>query len=109
MYDLRPALDAAASGLCLSARQLEGVANTLQVAFAAKDAASVTLPGQTAFRFPALAAIATGILDSERDTMGTIFKCVKVGWAVRLAQLTVLVACCRCDWRLRQLASWTWQ
>lgn len=94
MFDLRPALDAAASGLCLSARQLEGVANTLQVAFAAKDAACAQLPGNAGFCYPALAAIAAGITDTERDTMQTILKCVKVSGSCARGGCGHLPCCC---------------
>ncbi|GFR51258.1 hypothetical protein Agub_g13562, partial [Astrephomene gubernaculifera] len=40
--DIRPAAEAAAAGACLNARQLEGVAATLEAAFALKAAATAT-------------------------------------------------------------------
>jgi hypothetical protein len=78
VLDLRPVLDACElEGLCLTARQLEGVAATLEAAYAAKaqaeeeaeeeeDAAAAPTP-RSSLRFPALAALAARIDPSERD------------------------------------------
>jgi hypothetical protein len=55
VFDLRPALAAVALGGCLNAKQLEGVAVSLEASFAASDAARAA-DGAGRPRFPSLAA-----------------------------------------------------
>jgi DNA mismatch repair protein MutS2 len=74
VLDLRPVLDACErDGLCLTARQLEGVAATLEAAYAAKAQAEEEAEEQAGGggrpRFPALAALAASIDPSERPLL----------------------------------------
>ncbi|EFJ40148.1 hypothetical protein VOLCADRAFT_121755 [Volvox carteri f. nagariensis] len=92
-FDIRPAVEAAAAGVCLNAKQLEslctislflylhvgrmqGVASTLESAFAVKAAA--TAPPHR-YRYPSLAALAEGIEEEERTLLRAIRACIKFG------------------------------
>eukprot|EP00955_Chlamydomonas_euryale_P038981 351270-Chlamydomonas_euryale.AAC.1 len=78
VYDLRPALDAVAGGFCLTARQLEGIASSLQAVFDAKAAVLAT-DASGARLYPALTALAEPIDDGDGATVAAILGCVKGG------------------------------
>ncbi|GLC46171.1 hypothetical protein PLESTB_001197300 [Pleodorina starrii] len=97
-FDIRPAVEAAAAGACLNAKQLEGVASTLKAAFALQIAATAPDDNDEGeqegggdeggarprprrgrrHRFPALAALAGGIGEEERTTLRAIRACIKL-------------------------------
>lgn len=84
VFDVSPALDAAEAGVCLNAPQLDGIAKTLEAAFALRAAARIAPDGGHAgggsgpFKYPTLAAIAAGIEDEELTTLRAIRGCIKV-------------------------------
>lgn len=77
LFDLRPALEAAVAGACLNAKQLEGVANTLETAMEMQQAVCAT-DEAGALRFPALAQLTGGIQPEELATLRALRVCVKV-------------------------------
>lgn len=93
VFDLRPALEAAAAGGILNARQLEGVATSMESAFtlkaqaaaaavdaAAAAAATTASPKQQQqqqqYLFPCLAQLAAGIQERELRTLRAIRSCI---------------------------------
>lgn len=93
VFDISPALEAADSGACLNAPQLEGVAKTLEAAFALRAAASAQWESSgdakngrghavdganNGFKYPTLAAIASQMEDEELVTLRAIRECIKV-------------------------------
>lgn len=93
ILDLRPAIQAAMQGACLNAKQLEGVAASLEVALSLRAAAMkpagssspattpATLQQQQqaghALRFPHLARLALGISAEEHATVAALRACIK--------------------------------
>ena len=89
MFDLRPALEAVRGGYLLTARQLEGVSDTLEAVFGAKRVAcrrasagsqDVSAAGSGdggSLLFPELAGLAGGIDDKELELLGTIKECIQ--------------------------------
>ncbi|KAG1678593.1 hypothetical protein FOA52_012600 [Chlamydomonas sp. UWO 241] len=79
VYDLRPALSAVASGYCLNARQLEGIAASLSAVLGAAEKVRETAPDGSP-RFPELANLAAGVNEGERATAAAIQACIQVGY-----------------------------
>ena len=88
MFDLRPALEAVRGGYLLTARQLEGVSDTLEAVFGAKrvacrrasegsQASAAGVGGGGSLLFPELAGLAGGIDDKELELLGTIKECIQ--------------------------------
>ncbi|KAF8057679.1 NPC1 [Scenedesmus sp. PABB004] len=78
VFDLRPALAAVVGGGVLNAKQLEGVAASLEAAFGVKAAAcAAAAAGGPAW--PALAALAGGIADREQATLAALRACIGDG------------------------------
>lgn len=80
MLDLRPAIEAAQRGWCLNAKQLEGVAASLEAALRLRATACAPAagdPGRPAF--PLLAGLAAGIAREEADTLAALRACVRGG------------------------------
>ncbi|KAI8474386.1 MAG: hypothetical protein J3K34DRAFT_139599, partial [Monoraphidium minutum] len=78
ILDLRPAVDAAVAGLRLNAKQLEGVASSLEAALALRAAACAAADADGP-RFPLLARLAAGISADEAATLGVLRACVRGG------------------------------
>lgn len=102
VYDLRPALDAAAAGGFLNARQLDGIASSLEAASAVKtavmqprrppslastasssSASSHKGSGSTSAvkvepQYAQLARLGRGIVDSEQATIAAIRSCIRL-------------------------------
>eukprot|EP00198_Chlamydomonas_reinhardtii_P000566 XP_001689901.1 predicted protein [Chlamydomonas reinhardtii] len=85
LFDIRPAAEAAAGGVCLTGKQLEGVASTLEAAFELKERVTVPAQGpqqqqqQGGLRYPSLAALAASITDEERTLLRAIRGCIQYG------------------------------
>lgn len=81
VFDLRPALEAAAAGGILNARQLEGVATSVESAFELKAAAAAADTSQQQqrqqFMYPCLAQLASDIQDRELQTLQAIRSCIR--------------------------------
>jgi hypothetical protein len=89
VFDLRPALAAAAEGGILNARQLEGVAASMESAFGLKaavqvaDAHAVKAPEQQQqeqqqqYLYPSLVQLASGIQEQEHRTLQAIRFCIR--------------------------------
>ncbi|KAG2493724.1 hypothetical protein HYH03_008237 [Edaphochlamys debaryana] len=89
--DIRPALEVAVGGMRLTGKQLEGVASTLEAAFALKARASVARPGANVGAasgagggggpplYPSLAALAAPIAEEERTLLRAIRGCIQFG------------------------------
>lgn len=82
VFDLHPALEAAAGGGILNGRQLEGVASSMESAFALRAAAAAAaLPSQQQQQqehlYPSLARLAEGIQDRELRTLQAIRSCIR--------------------------------
>jgi DNA mismatch repair protein MutS2 len=92
VFDLRPALEAAAAGGILNARQLEGVATSMESAFELKAAAAAAAAAdgtaklveekqqrqqQQRYRYPCLAQLASGIQEREQQTLRAIRSCIR--------------------------------
>jgi hypothetical protein len=93
VFDLRPALEAAGEGGILNARQLEGVATSMESSFELRAAACAATdtdaeagaaqqqpqpePHQQQFRYPTLAALAAGIQLRELSTLRAIRSCIR--------------------------------
>jgi DNA mismatch repair protein MutS2 len=83
VFDLRPAAQAALSGGCLNAKQLEGVANSLESAFEVRAAALARHPGSGQPLYPSLAALAQRISEQELATVRAIRGCIRWVQAAR--------------------------
>jgi DNA mismatch repair protein MutS2 len=92
VFDLRPALEAVEGGYVLTAKQLEGLADTLEAIFRAKEVSTQKVPGKDAagqgsissnssgaLVFPELALLAVGIDDEDRSILRAIRDCIQVG------------------------------
>ncbi|KAG2444396.1 hypothetical protein HXX76_001149 [Chlamydomonas incerta] len=82
LFDIRPAAEAAAGGVCLTGKQLEGVAATLEAAFELKERVTVAAEGGQqggGFRYPSLAALAAAITGEERTLLRAIRGCIQYG------------------------------
>lgn len=89
VFDLRPALEAAAAGGILNARQLEGVATSMESAFDLKAAVAATAAGtgdlqhphhqqqQQQYLYPCLVQLASGIQERELQTLQAIRSCIR--------------------------------
>eukprot|EP00983_Pelagomonas_calceolata_P054089 1143560-Pelagomonas_calceolata.AAC.6 len=108
-FDMGPVLDAAADGLCLNPKQLQGVANTIQTALqlrsmvcqaADPDCSQPSAPvseeegslggladqpgtagnqGAGGLKYPALAPLAAGIKAEEEQTLRALQLCIQAG------------------------------
>jgi hypothetical protein len=83
VFDLRPALEAVQGGYVLTAKQLEGLADTLEAIFEAKEVATRRAV-DGAPQFPELAVMAKGIDEGDRSTLRAIKDCIQVGTRTRL-------------------------
>jgi len=88
VFDLRPALAAVALGGCLNAKQLEGVAVSLEASFAASDAARAA-DGAGRPRFPSLAAAAAG--DVERARAAAVLDAIRTCVQARRSSFLVSI------------------
>ena len=85
ILDLRPAVEAATRGWCLNAKQLEGVAASLEAALQLRAAACAKGEGAagassaSGLRFPSLAALAEGISADEAGTVAALRGCIRGG------------------------------
>ena len=77
VFDLRPALEAVLGGYVLTAKQLEGLADTLEAIFEAKEVAT-RRAADDAPQFPELAIISQGIDEGDRSTLRAIRDCIQV-------------------------------
>lgn len=82
VFDLRPALAAAASGKVLNPRQLEGVAASMEAAFQLKANVSIRQQQQhqqqaERYMYSSLADIAAGIPDQEWALLKAIRSCIR--------------------------------
>ncbi|KAF5840879.1 muts domain V-domain-containing protein [Dunaliella salina] len=84
-FDMGPVLDAAADGLCLNPKQLQGVANTLQTALQLRSvvcqAADLGSSQSDApvMKYPALVPLTAGIEAEEEQTLRALQLCVQAG------------------------------
>lgn len=87
-----PVLDAAADGLCLNPKQLQGVANTLQTALQLRSvvcqAADLGSSQSDApvMKYPALVPLTAGIEAEEEQTLRALQLCIQVRIASHACQ-----------------------
>ena len=95
VLDLRPAIAAAQEGACLNAKQLDGVASSVDAALRVGDvvlgrteqlgsssrtgSGNNSSGGLDAPRFPLLASLAEGISEGERETLAALRTCIRGG------------------------------
>ncbi|KXZ48804.1 hypothetical protein GPECTOR_25g388 [Gonium pectorale] len=107
-FDIRPAVEAAAEGQCLTAKQLQGVATTLEAALSLVAAVKATAPPAgggdgggggalqpgrgAAFLYPTLAALAGDVGEEERALLRALQTCIQQYGAVTDAASEALAA-----------------